>query len=393
MQKCFALVMRSGNLNQCSFRKKDGDYCLKHHGDKIGKRTRIDDYKRILEVLCVRPKTVTLQDYLDDKKLKKHRIIDVYHTLKVNDPNLNCNMWVPSKLRKRLIIFYDNFIKTRKHISAIIKIQRSFRQRRNLKLLIKHGPCFFEREMCNNDEDFYTLDTIKNIPKDYFFSFRDLNGFYYGFDIRSLNQLLNQNKSHNNTSHNNTDINLQKQIQNPYSTNKIKKDILLRIIKLIKTLETSGNNLKINSEQELTYQQELRQSIIKVFSLIDQLGYQTDIDWILNMSAQDLKSLYRLTEDIWNYRSELTSEYKKEIVPSEAINPLFHNSIQYVMDLYDYKKILDINLEVFERLVSESESIACRSLGALYVLTSLASISNSAADTYPDLVQLNDHED
>jgi len=388
-KKCFALVMRGDKLNQCSFRKKNGDYCLKHHGNKVGKRTRIDDYKRILGVLSVKPKTVTLQDYLDDKKLKDHRIIDIYHTLKLNDPNLDCNMWAPSKLRKRLVVFYDNFIKTRKHIPAIVKIQRSFRQRRNLKLLIKHGPCFIQRHLCNNDEDFYTLDTIENIPPNFFFSFRDLNGFYYGFDIRSLNQLLNQNIP-NNT---NTISNSPKQIHNPYSTNAIRENVVIRIKKLIKNLEASGVDLKINSEQELTHQQKLRQSVIKVFSLIDQLGYQTDVDWLLSMCLQDLKSLYRLIEDIWNYRSELTTEYKREIIPTEGDNSLFHSPIQYVMDLYDHKEVLDINLEVFERLVSESDSVACRSLGALYVLTSLVGVSNSAAAAYPDLVQPTEHED
>lgn len=380
--KCFALVKRDGSLNQCSFKKKKGDFCGKHY-QKL-RRTRVDDYKKILEVLNVKAKLVTLQDYLDDRKLKSSKLIDIYYTLKLKNPDLECNMWAPSKLRNRLITFYDNFVKTRKHIPSIVKLQRSFRRQRNLRLLIKHGPCYFQRQLCNNQEDFYTLDEIEEIPNKFFFSFRDQNGFYYGFDIRSLNQLITQ-KTPNNTSN--------KQIANPYTTNSLRKETIARIKNLVKNLESSGVNLQIHSEKELTKEQNTRQSVVKVFSLIDQLGYQTDVEWLLSMSLHDLKALYRLIEDIWNYRSELTNENKKEINPNESEHPLFHNPVQYVMNSYDYDEVLKINLEVFERLVTESDSIVCQSLGALYILTSLVGISTTAALAYPDLVQPNDHED
>jgi hypothetical protein len=383
-KKCFALIMKNGGHQQCSFKKKIGDFCEKHHNKKkVNKVIRIDDYSRILGLKKIKAEIISFQDYLDDKKLSKYNVLDFYKTLKCNDSNLNCNMWTSSKLRDHLINFYDNFIKTRKYIDVIVKIQQSFRQRCNLKLLIKHGPCYFERHMCNNDEDFYTLDPIETIPSKFFFSFKDQNKFYYGYDIRSLLRLIEQ---YNNNVNNPTN----RKITNPYTTNIFHAKDITRMNLLIKELKTKGHILTINSEKELTKEQKTRQSIIKVFSLIDQLGYQTDIDWLLVMNLNDLKSLYRLLEDIWNYRSELTYESKKEIIPTEDINPLFYKSIQYILNCNNIEEILKIVLNIFERLVSESSSLSNRSLGALYVLTSLVGISPSASVVYPDLVQYDD---
>uniref|UniRef100_A0A6C0E7I0 Uncharacterized protein n=1 Tax=viral metagenome TaxID=1070528 RepID=A0A6C0E7I0_9ZZZZ len=384
-KKCCALIIKNGGHQQCSFKKRIGDFCEKHHNKKkVNKVIRIDDYNRILSLPKVNAKIITFQDYLDDKKLIKYKTIDIYKTLKLNDSSLNCNMWIPLKLRNHLINFYDNFIKTRKYIDVIVKIQQSFRQRCNLKLLIKHGPCYFDRNMCNNAEDFYTLDQINEIPQRFFFSFKDQNKFYYGYDIRSLAILIEQ---YNNNINNPTN----RKISNPYTTNIFHVKDINRMNVLIKELKIKGYILTINPEKELTEGQKIKQSIIKVFSLIDQLGYQTDVEWLLAMNLRDLKGLYRLLEDIWNYRSELTSESKKEIIPTEDINPLFGKSIQYIINCNSITEVLKNILDVFERLVTESTSLSSRSLGALYVLTSLVGISQPAALSYPDLVQTDDN--
>ena len=52
---------------------------------------------------------------------------------------------------------------------------------------------------------------------------------------------------------------------------------------------------------------------------------------------------------------------------------------------------MDIILNVFERLVSDSEHLSSRSLGSLYVLTGMASISINAGIVYPDLIQSDDY--
>ena len=43
----------------------------------------------------------------------------------------------------------------------------------------------FTRDKCNNSDDFLTVEDIKEIPYEYFYSFKDNDGFLYGFNILS----------------------------------------------------------------------------------------------------------------------------------------------------------------------------------------------------------------
>ena len=80
-----------------------------------------------------------------------------------------------------------------------------------------------------------------------------------------------------------------------------------------------------------------------------------------------------------------------DIIPLENVIPLFYLSVDYVSGLSNYNKILDIILRVFERLVSDSQQLSSFSLGALYDLTGIASVSIEAGLVYPDLIQSDDY--
>ena len=72
----------------------------------------------------------------------------------------------------------------------ILKVQkccRGFIQRKYNKC---RGPAFINRSLCNNSYDFFTMDDIKDIPSNQFFSYKDTDGFIYGFDIISLYNLI-----------------------------------------------------------------------------------------------------------------------------------------------------------------------------------------------------------
>ena len=49
-----------------------------------------------------------------------------------------------------------------------------------------HGPAYINRSLCTNQTDFFTMNDLKNIPINQFFSFKDQDGFIYGFNIISL---------------------------------------------------------------------------------------------------------------------------------------------------------------------------------------------------------------
>lgn len=373
VKRCFALVNKTGRYQQCSFKKKEGDYCGKHLNKK-GKRTRVDDYQKMIDILKIIPKIISFDDYLDNKALKDVRLVDVYFTLNKHYTNQQLSNMSQTKLKKKLKSFYNSILITRQNLPKIIILQKNIRKYHQLKKriqnIINHGPCYYERELCNNQEDFYTLESVDKIPSKYFFSFLDKNGFYYGFDIRSLKELLSNKEFP----------------QNPYSTQLLIPQVIIRINTLIKKLKEQNIQLNIETPS-LTHEQTQREKVINVFSSMDLLGYQTNICWFIGLDINEQKNLYRLLEDIWNYRAELTEYEKIEIIPSERENPLFFKPVFEIMESEDYQEIFDINLSICDRLVSESHLLSCRSLGALYILTGLVSVSYEASMAYPDLVQ------
>ena len=78
-------------------------------------------------------------------------------------------------------------IYTHLHLSVFsIKLQkyaRGFLQRVNNNLL---GPAYLNRNLCTNDCDFITMDPIDKIYFHQFISYKDIDGFIYGFDIASI---------------------------------------------------------------------------------------------------------------------------------------------------------------------------------------------------------------
>ena len=72
---------------------------------------------------------------------------------------------------------------------SCIYIQKSYRNLLCSRLNELHGPAKIQRNLCVNDTDFYTLDEIKNIHYDEFYSFKDESNFIYGFNIKSIYNL------------------------------------------------------------------------------------------------------------------------------------------------------------------------------------------------------------
>ncbi len=70
-----------------------------------------------------------------------------------------------------------------------LKIQTIFRGHMIRYLNKLRGPAFLNRK-CTNETDFYTLEDIKRIPDEQFFSYKDKDGFIYGFDICSLYNMI-----------------------------------------------------------------------------------------------------------------------------------------------------------------------------------------------------------
>ena len=96
--------------------------------------------------------------------------------------------------------------------------------------------------------------------------------------------------------------------------------------------------------------------------------------------------LYKILEDIWNYRSELTLNKKKEIVPS---NDMFKISIFTINKLTQKRKIQYCILYEMDKLVSSAVNIDDRITGAYFVLTALVEVSPQCMEALPWLIQHN----
>ena len=113
--------------------------------------------------------------------------------------------------------------------SQIIKIQKIFRGLLVKKYKFLHGPASMNRKICTNTDDFITMEPVEEINFHQFLSYKDADGFIYGFDIISLHNLFLKSKDND-------------QIKNPYNRNTIPETA----IKNIKSVVRLSRILKIH---------------------------------------------------------------------------------------------------------------------------------------------------
>lgn len=221
-----------------------------------------------------------------------------------------------------------------------------------------------------NQEDFYTLDSLENVPSSYLFWFKDSKGFTFGFDIRSFFKLVENSTT------------------NPYNREKIPTEAILNAHELAKKRKI---NMSFKDNSQLTQEQAHKLYILSIFQKIDMLNVTAggvDPNWFSNLSFQALKNYYSVLEDIWNYRAELTPQQKIKIDPQ---NKLFKININYILSLqYTYPnklKLQNIILKEINTLVSSALEDTDKYTGCYYTLIALTEVSQECAAALPWLVQ------
>ena len=314
--------------NSCKHKCKYGDYCYKHRRE----------YLIVNDTICRDRFTGLSKDYL-----KKDLIDYMKHKMRIK-PILSD--------KKKL------FDEVNKHINAIngyhcvnndkniIKIQSLIRGRNIRKK--------FNELKCNNSEDFYTYEELKDIPKKYFYSYVDNKKFRWGFDIRSLDKLLNMN------------------YPNPYTTEPIPQNIVFEVKEKINILKKESGYEDLTDSIVRERKDAIKQKIIDLFSYIEQSGYTCQIEWFTNLTLRRLKELYRQLEDIWNYRSQLSQQMKRNICPPNA--EIFNTPMIDVMNYSckeDLQELILNETMKFTNAVSDSD----RKLGFMYFLIAFGMVS------------------
>ena len=313
--------------------------------------------------------TTIITHKIDNKKLPTKKIFrgtkkDIIKELENYNINTNGSK---ENLYKKLINIKNTIDIFEKKPQILIKIQSLWRKFSIRNKIYYHGLCILNKTKCNNTADFCSMDNCNEIEDKYFFSYKDLDNFYYGFDIRSLKKLVTINKIR----------------YNPYTRNDLSILDLDRINRLIKLLKY--DNMEIDDGiSTLTPQQKYNQRVISIFQKIDELNNYTNVNWFNNLTLHQLKYLYKEIEDIWNYRANLTIEQKKTIIPTGFI---FSRSMKLIWSIKDINKIRNILLDDIDKLVSMGITEADKSLGALYFLTGMVIVSKECAQALPYLSQ------
>jgi len=256
----------------------------------------------------------------------------------------------------------------------IIKIQKIFRRFLAKKYIMLHGPAVLNRKLCTNTDDFISMEPIEEINYRQFISYKDIDGFIYGFDITSLHNLF---------------IKSADKIRNPYNRNLIPDTLFKDIRALIRYSKILKININLNFEDDtikVSNEKAIELKAITLFQQIDSLGNYSNANWFLSLNRNQVIKFIRELMDIWQYRAQLPTQTKRNICPPIG-DPFRNLNIQYVnteQNLWNVKKII---LDIMEKFVNSGIDKDSKALGAYYVLGALTLVNTEAATSLPWLFQ------
>lgn len=315
---------------------------------------------------------ISLQDFNTNSSMRKtsktfYYCSDIKKTLRhfnIDTKGLKKNM-----LEIKLKNLFDRLNSYQKDISSIIPIQRKLKTHLRQKRIKLYGEGITDKSLCQNLEDFYTFENYNDINDDFFFSYKDSHGKIYYFDIRSFNKLIQKSKC---------------KPVNPYNREEIPQNIIdiarMRIKHMI------HNKIQTEFEDDsapMTEEQLYFSQVLDIFQKIDMLNVTaagTNPAWLVDLDINKLKKFYRNLEDIWNYRANLTTIQKKQIVPN---NDVFVVSMNKIFISNNSKKVRNIILSDMDKLVSSGITDNHKTTGCYYILIALSEISPQCANALP----------
>ena len=260
--------------------------------------------------------------------------------------------------------------------SYIIKIQKIFRGNVARKYKLLHGPGTINRKLCTNTEDFVTMEPIEEINYHQFISYKDEDGFIYGFDIISLHNLILKSKD-------------TESIRNPFNRNLIPESVIKTIKSIIKISRILNIHVNLHYEddtQTVSFEKMIELRALSLFQNIDELGNYSNCQWFLSLNRNQIIKFLRELTDIWNYRAQITPETKRNICPPSG-DPFRNLNMHYVHTEQNMTNVKKVVLEVLEKIVNIGVDRDSKALGACYVLGSLTLVNQEAATSIPWLFQ------
>jgi hypothetical protein len=263
-----------------------------------------------------------------------------------------------------------SFLKKSYYVAKIQKIWRNYFIRLFNKTL---GPAGFTRSICNNLEDFLTTESMNEIDYYFFVSYKDTDGFIYGFNIISLFNLIKK-----------------KDLKNPYTRNIFSPELILMVERRIhynKLLNKTYHEINDTSNsRKMTMT--IDDKINELFQKIDSFGNYSQSEWLTSLNNFYLRKFIIELFDIWNYRAQILNETKLVICP-----PFGTPFREIPMHIISSTMYIEINIikkycyTIVNALINSAESAQNQNLGAIYVLTALTLVNSEAANALPWLFQ------
>ena len=339
----------------------------------------------------ISPKSYLLKNVLkekvpDSKFSRKKKISEnefiiprMEHYIKLVNINYNCSqlkrilrhykLKISGNKNEKVFRLY-NYLKFSFYTRKIQSMYRKYMTNKYIKL---KGEGLKKETV--NSTDFLTLKEIKKIDFDQFFSYKDGNGNIWGFNIKSIWNLVMNSRSRN-------------EVTNPYTRDKIPSKTFNDIERMIKIGRALNRNIVIELSQEpkeLSVKEKLKMKIVEIFQKIDDLGFITDCNWFTTLSRLRLYRFIRELDDIWRYRAQLPQSQKIKILPPNGvlgINISGHHLGNYSLTLLKKKVLLMI-----EQLITKGVDEDSRKIGAYYVLGALTIVNVDAAASLPWLYE------
>jgi hypothetical protein len=370
----------------------------------LEKNKYYDDYLMIRKsYIKENTKYIELIDYIENSKLDNYPLPRINASLehyKIIKTYSSSQFLQAINNIEKLNSFFIMLLKANQNMNKVITLQRFIKKSLSnykLKLL---GPAFNNRSLCVNDSDFFTLDELKDIPNDEFFSFKDEKNFIYGFHIDSITQLVFKSDEHyfeqfkkkiknKQIIINNNSINLcyhqfikllcnhynKIKVLNPYTRFLINNNTKFKIITLYAKKEYDINKITTTNNDILPIDIKLfvKNKCLEIFQKIDLYGYQTDINWLYNQNTTILKVFYKKLALLWNFEFGLNHEGRYKIAQT---NHVFNNLHDIMTSRFDKYNLLEKILEPVNIIVSNGVTEPDRQNGCIIILYALAFINN-----------------
>jgi len=287
-------------------------------------------------------------------------------------------------------------------IDKCVLIQRIFRGSLIRRCFLLRGEGFRNRALCVNENDFYSLEPLSEIPFEYFFSFC-CGKIWYGCNIVSLIHLI-QTKG---------------VVKNPYTREPftpeniiVIKDVYAMICVVFGVPDDAPSTKSTKPVTSIVFPRQnmdpllisielIEQRIARLrtiraksvpdriqtlFMEIDQLGNYTHSQWFSSLDRREYIRLFRTLFDIWSYRGQLTRETKLLIcIIEDPFNEI--NRERVYLHEASIDVIKELCLRVMENIVYNGVDDEYRKIGALHVLTALTSVSVGARTSLPWLYE------